>query len=95
MFAWDPAKAEGNRLKHGVSFAEASSCFEDTQAVELDDMKHSSGELRLILIGRAASGRVLVVAFTRRRKFEKEVIRIISARQASSKERATFARQQD
>ncbi len=95
MFAWDPTKAERNRLKHGVSFAEASSCFEVVQAMELEDTKHSVGELRWIRIAKAESGRVLVVAFTRRRQFEKEVIRIISARQASSKERAAFARQSD
>ncbi len=95
MFAWDSAKDERNRLKHGVSFVEASSCFEDAQAIELEDPKHSDRELRWIRIGKSARGRVLVVAFTRRRQFEKEVIRIISARQASSKERSALARQSD
>ena len=95
MFGWDPDKDERNRLKHGVSFVEASSCFEDAQAIEIEDAKHSDRELRWIRIGRSATGRALVVAFTRRRQFEKEVVRIITARQASSKERAALARQSD
>jgi uncharacterized DUF497 family protein len=54
------------------------------------DLLHSQGEQRFHRVGRAATGRVLVVAYTVRRLDGVESIRIISARQASRKERAAY-----
>ncbi|MDP1768723.1 MAG: BrnT family toxin [Nitrospirota bacterium] len=57
-----------------------------------DDPQHSVHERRRQRIGRSLSGRILFVVYTiRRRDHEKETIRIISARQASRKERQAYA----
>ncbi|MCS6294501.1 MAG: BrnT family toxin [Nitrospira sp.] len=49
-----------------------------------------------IRLGRSLSGRILFVVYTiRRRNHEKETIRIISARQASRKERHAYAGRAD
>ena len=58
-----------------------------------DDEIHSRLERRRVRIARSISGRILFVVYTvRRGSDEKEAIRIISARQASRKERAAYAR---
>ena len=36
-FDWDDSKAEINKKKHGVSFAEAATAFNDPNAIELLD----------------------------------------------------------
>ncbi len=88
MLEWDARKAAGNRLKHGVSFEEAATAF---GALDGPDMRHSEKESRFLRLGRAATGRVLMVAYTARRQDDGERIRIISARRASRKERAAYA----
>lgn len=88
MFEWDTRKASANQDKHGVSFEEAASVFGDPDALDGPDVGHSRRESRYLRLGRAATGRVLMVAYTRRRRGDGETIRIISARRASRKERA-------
>jgi uncharacterized protein len=88
VFEWDARKAAVNRTKHGVSFEEAGTGFGDPDALDGPDLRHSDEESRL---GRAATGRVLIVAYTVRRREHGETIRIISARRASRKERAAYA----
>ena len=46
-FAWDNRKAESNQLKHGVSFEEAQSVFEDCDALRIYDPDHSEDEDRV------------------------------------------------
>jgi uncharacterized protein len=82
-FEWDPAKAESNERKHGVSFEDAKTAFWDEQGLLLEDLDHSSGEPRLVLLGLSRSLRLLVVVHTLRRG---HVIRIISARKATRHE---------
>ena len=91
MFEWDGRKAAVNRIKHGVSFEEAGSVFGDPDALDGPDLHHSEKESRFLRLGRAAIGRVLIVAYTIRRRGNGESIRIISARRASGKERAAYA----
>jgi uncharacterized DUF497 family protein len=91
MFEWDGRKASANRAKHGVSFEEAVTVFADPNALDGLDLRHSETERRLLRLGRAVTGRVLIVAYTLRRRGDGESIRIISARRASSKERAAYA----
>ena len=93
MFEWDTRKAAVNRAKHGVSFEEAGTVFGDPDALDGSDLRHSGKELRFLRLGRAATGRVLIVAYTVRRRGDGESIRIISARRASRKERAAYAAQ--
>jgi uncharacterized protein len=87
-FDWDPAKARENLRKHGVSFEEARTVFDDEQALLLDDRDHSLGEQRFILLGLSAPLRLLLVVHSYREDDER--IRIISARKATRSERAQY-----
>ncbi len=78
-FSWDTHKARENRKKHGVSFEEAATCFDDPRGVYLRN-EAPSYEDRLILIGASASQRVLFVVHA---EVERDAIRIVSARKAS------------
>ena len=86
IFEWDPQKAKSNLEKHGVSFEEASTAFQDTLSLTIDDPLHSIDEERLILIGMSQKNRILVVVHTERG----DNIRIISARKATKKERKNY-----
>lgn len=85
-FEWDPVKAESNREKHGVSFDEATTIFGDPLEVTIPDPDHSEGEFRFLSLGRSSKDRVLVVAYTER----EGRIRLISAREATSRERRKY-----
>lgn len=91
MFEWDARKAATNVRKHGVPFSEAATVFADPDALDGPDLKHSARENRSLRLGRSLGGRVLIVAYTIRGAGDDEKIRIISARQASRKERAAYA----
>ena len=95
MFEWDARKAAVNRAKHGVSFEEAGTVFGDPNGLDGPDLRHSARESRFLRLGRAATGRMLVVAYTVRRSDNDESVRIISARRASRKERAAYAATRD
>jgi uncharacterized protein len=91
MFAWDLRKAKINLGKHGVSFEEAATVFFDQDGLEWEDLAHSDRETRLKRLGISIGGRILIVVCTVRRTPDgKEAIRIISARQASRKERQAY-----
>jgi hypothetical protein len=91
VFSWDAAKALSNRKKHGVSFEEAETVFDDPFALDWHDLEHSDLEYRCRRLGLSIAGRILVVAYTPRRlENGKEIIRIISARVASPKEREAY-----
>ncbi len=87
-FAWDPAKAEANRRKHGISFEEATSAFADENGRMKHDPEHSQVEDRFILLGFSARLRLLIVCHAYREN--DEVIRIISARRATPTERKQY-----
>jgi hypothetical protein len=92
VFSWDARKALSNLKKHGVSFEEAATVFSDPAAIDSLDLEHSLAEHRSIRIGFSVLGRILFVVYTiRRLKNAKETIRIISARQATRKEREIYA----
>ena len=86
-FTWHPAKAEANSRKHGVDFREAATVFDDPWSVAFPDSDHSWGERRFLMIGASARGRILVVAYT---EVNASLVRIISARVASSPERRFY-----
>lgn len=88
-FEWDHAKAVANERKHGVSFEEAQTIFLDEHAVLIDDPDHSRDEQRFLLIGLSARLRTLTVAHCFRKA--DDVIRIISARKSTRKERGTYS----
>jgi uncharacterized protein len=95
VFEWNARKAAVNRAKHGVSFEEAETVFGDPSGLDGPDLRHSARESRFLRLGRAATGRMLVVAYTVRRSDNDESVRIISARRASRKERAVYAAARD
>ena len=83
QFEWDREKASANLKKHRVSFDEAATIFYDPLAATFGDPDHSTRERRFLTIGYSSKGRLLVVSHTERGN----VLRIISARLASAKER--------
>jgi uncharacterized DUF497 family protein len=85
-FEWDPKKEILNLAKHGISFDEGSTVFDDFEAVIFDDPKHSASEHREIIIGTSSLKRLLLVSYTTRGKN----IRIISVRSANKKERMKY-----
>lgn len=85
-FEWDQSKAASNLKKHGVSFEEAKTVFDNPLAVIFDDETHSIGEQREIIIGHSRQNRLLLIAFTER----SGNIRIISARLATRQEREDY-----
>jgi uncharacterized DUF497 family protein len=89
-FRWDPSKNEANKKKHGVSFEEAQTVFFDESAMEFFDSGHSGGEDRFLLLGQSFSLRTLMVCHCYREP--ESVIRIISARKATAKERNSYLR---
>jgi uncharacterized DUF497 family protein len=91
VFEWDARRAAVDHTKHGVSFEEAATVFGDPDALDGPDVHHSERESRFLRLGRAATGRVLIVAYTIRRRNDGESIRIINARRARRKERAAYA----
>jgi uncharacterized DUF497 family protein len=84
-FEWDSAKARANLSKHGVDFEVAKQVFSDPAAIiEPDDSDPAEERWRVIGL---AGGRVLFVVFTERGE---DVIRIISAREASKPEERDY-----
>ena len=78
-FEWDERKAASNLRKHGISFHEAGTVFDDPLAITYPDPDHSIEEDRSITIGMDQFNRLMVVAHTER----EDVTRIINAREAT------------
>ena len=85
-FELDENKAKINFAKHGVSFDEAKTIFDDPFYVDFYDPDHSEDEERYIIIGQSKHGRLLVLAYTER----KHSTRLISARMATRKEKDAY-----
>ncbi len=83
-FTWDPTKAVGNAKKHGVTFVEAATVFANPLARIFPDALHAD---RALMLGHAKSGDLLVVVFS---EVADDVVRIISARPATSRERKHY-----
>ena len=87
-FEWSQPKARANLKKHGVSFEEAQSVFYDEFARQFYDDEHSEDEDRFILLGKSNQSRLLIVCHCERASGD--IIRIISARKATAKERKFY-----
>ncbi|MDE0156236.1 MAG: BrnT family toxin [Gammaproteobacteria bacterium] len=85
-FVWDNNKALSNIRKHDISFEEASTVLADNLSVTIPDPLHPGNEERLITIGQSERQRVLVVVHTE----QGDVIRLISSRQATARERKRY-----
>jgi uncharacterized protein len=86
IFRWDQRKATANLAKHGISFEEASSAFGDPLSITIEDVDHSYGENRYILLGETLERHLVIVAHADRNGG----IRIISARLATRQERRSY-----
>ncbi len=84
-FEWSQAKSGSNLKKHGISFEEAQTVFYDEYARQFFDDDHSEHEDRFIMLGTSNRARVLIVCHCERAS--DAIIRIISARKATRKER--------
>ena len=87
-FAWDERKNRTNRKKHGVSFETAILVFDDPYHLTRQD-REVDGELRWQTIGMVNRVHVLLVAHTVSE--DEEVVRILSARKATRRERSMYA----
>ena len=83
-FEWDPNKDRINQRKHGISFNEASTVFQDENALVIDDPEHSEEEERFIILRYSLRANLLVVCHCWRES--ESIIRIISARKATTDE---------
>jgi uncharacterized DUF497 family protein len=86
QFDWDNNKAERNLSKHGVSFEEAKTVFDDPFYVDFYDPDHSEDEERYLIVGQSSRGRLLIVSYTER----EDSIRLISAREVTRTEREAY-----
>jgi uncharacterized DUF497 family protein len=87
-FEWDPAKASTNIKKHGISFDEAKTVFDDDFARLIPDPDHSKDEERFILLGMSYTLKILTVVHCY--KDDDGVIRIISARASTKNEERQY-----
>ena len=86
IFEWDPVKAEANFKKHGVTFAEGMTIFDDENAITIYDYSHSQEEDRFADLGMSKNGNMLSVVYTER----EDRIRLIHARRANREERRFY-----
>ena len=87
-FDWDAGNERKSADKHGVSQAQAEQAFFNQPLLVLEDDRHSFSESRFHALGKSDDGRRLHVTFTLRR--ENTLIRVISARDMSAKERSIY-----
>ncbi len=87
-FEWDTSKAASNKRKHGITFEEAKSVFYDDFAIQFFDDENSEQEDRFLILGRSNQSRALLISHCE--KDSGNLIRIISARKATAKERKLY-----
>lgn len=89
-FEWHPAKAASNLRKHGIEFRLAATVFRDRLATSILDQDYRGYEERWLTMGQAGNGQVLVVCHTVWERGDETVIRVISARVSTPRERRQF-----
>ena len=90
-FEWDEGNRTKNWEKHGVSQAECEQIFFNALLLLFPDIRHSQREPRYYVLGHTNAGRYLFVVFTIRGT----LIRVISARDMSRKERKVYEQAQE
>ena len=89
-FEWDAKKNEANIREHGVSFEEAREVFDDPLHIALLDARFDYFQERWITIGATRRRRIVVAANLYFDDDDEEIVRIISAREATTKERRQY-----
>jgi uncharacterized DUF497 family protein len=90
-FDWDDGNRRKSADKHDVGQMEAEHVFLDPRLLVLLDEKHSAQETRDHAYGSTAAGRLLEVSFTMRQN--ETLVRVISVRAMSRKERSRYEEQ--
>ncbi|MEX0982904.1 MAG: BrnT family toxin [Bacteroidales bacterium] len=85
-FDWDEGNSEKNWILHHVSRNECEQVYFNAPVIVGDDLFHSQSEKRWFLLGKTDNQRQLFIVFTIRDR----LIRIISARDMSKKERRIY-----
>ena len=92
LFTWNDEKAAANFRKHGVDFSEAAAIFLDDRAIiEINSIDKWTGEERLQAIGMVYGDIMYMVYVERITVDNKDIIRIISARDATKEEEKYYA----
>ena len=89
-FEWDPSKSDQNESRHGISFETAGRVFADPLHVSRLDRRFSYFEERWITVGMAGDRGIVVAAHLFFDDEDEEVVRIISARSATKREREQY-----
>lgn len=89
-FQWDEGNVDKNWIKHKVSWIECEEVFYSEPLLVASDVRHSHAESRLYALGQTDEGRLLFVVFILRER----LIRVISARDMSQRERKEYERAQ-
>ena len=90
-FEWDAVKALANARKHGVTFDQAATVFQDTLALTVFDARHGKHEERWFTLGFDTGGVLLAVAHTFETTTSAKIrVRLISSRPATRRERLFY-----
>jgi uncharacterized DUF497 family protein len=89
-FEWDEANADKNWIQHQVTPGECEEAFFNDPLLVVPDETHSKREPRFYALGQTDAGRRLFMAFTIR----EQLVRVISARDMSRRERKEYQRAQ-
>jgi uncharacterized DUF497 family protein len=89
-FEWDDKKNRENLAKHGIDFGTAELVFADPFALTQRDVWHDDEEERYITLGAIGVGAVVFVVHTSFDRNGEDVIRLISARSATGREKKAY-----
>lgn len=90
-FQWDASNAAKNWRSHQVRATECEQVFFNRPLIVASDAAHSEHEERFFVLGQSDAGRELFLVFTLRG----DLIRVISARDMSRKERRVYRSHED
>lgn len=91
QFEWDDEKDKANIIKHGIAFKTAELIFGDNNRIEMYDEAHSTiDEDRYITIGEINEVMLVVTVVYTMRGDGGDIIRLISARRATNKEKELY-----
>jgi len=89
-FEWDDEKNHENLAKHGIDFSTAELAFDDPFALTQRDVLHDEDEERYITLGAIGVGAIVFVVHTSVGREGEDVIRLISARSATGREKQAY-----
>lgn len=89
-FEWDTGNADKNWERHSVTKGESEQIFFNRPVLVAQSPAHSHAESRYAALGHTGEGRLLTVVFTIRGN----LIRVISARDMSRRERRHYEQEE-